>query len=72
MIDVDLYGGTMHSSTIALRDLASSEQIKRSMMTSTNKDIEIYLILESYQVRNVYEVTGNLTDQKKRKFRPVQ
>lgn len=55
--NVDLYGGTRHSSAMALRELASPEQIKRSMMTSTNKAFERYFRIESEEVRNVYQLT---------------
>ncbi|MCP4113265.1 MAG: hypothetical protein GY749_48340 [Desulfobacteraceae bacterium] len=54
---VDLYGGTRHSSAMALRDLASPEQIKRSMMTSTNKAFERYFRIESEEVRDIYQLT---------------
>ncbi|MCK4619293.1 MAG: hypothetical protein KAT52_05060 [Desulfobacterales bacterium] len=54
---VDLYGGTRHSSAMALRQLASPEQIKRSMMTSTNKAFERYFRIESEEVRDVYQLT---------------
>ena len=54
---VDLYRGTRHSSVMALRELASPEEIKRSMMTSTNKAFERYFRIESDEVRSVYELT---------------
>lgn len=58
---VDLYGGTRHSSALALRELASPEQIKRSMMTSTNKAFERYFRVESEEVRGIYELTRHKT-----------
>jgi len=42
---------------MALRDLASPEQIKRSMMTSTNKAFERYFRIESVEVREIYKLT---------------
>ena len=54
---VDLYGGTRHSSALALRELASPEQIKRSMMTSTNKAFERYFRIETEEIRDIYELT---------------
>jgi len=54
---VDLYGGTRHSSVIALRQFATPEQIKRATMHSTNKAFERYFRIESDEVREVYELT---------------
>ncbi len=62
---VDLYGGTKHSSAMALREFATPEQIKRAMMTSTNKAFERYFRIESDEVRNVYELTRNADHKKK-------
>jgi hypothetical protein len=56
---VDLYGGTKHSTAIALRKFATPEQIKRAMMTSTNKAFERYFRIESEEVRGIYELTRN-------------
>ena len=54
---VDLYGGTRHSTVIALRQFASPEQIKRATMHSTNKAFERYFRIESDEVREVYKLT---------------
>ena len=54
---VDLYGGTRHSTVIALRQFASPEQIKRATMHSTNKAFERYFRIESDEVREVYQMT---------------
>jgi len=54
---VDLYGGTRHSTVIALRSLASPEQIKRATMHSTNKAFERYFKIEAEEVREVYKLT---------------
>jgi hypothetical protein len=50
---------------MALRELATPEQIKRAMMTSTNKAFERYFRIESDEVRNVYELTRNADHKKK-------
>ncbi|MBU0673267.1 MAG: tyrosine-type recombinase/integrase [Proteobacteria bacterium] len=52
--DVDLYGGTRHSSVIALREFFTPEQIKQSTMHSTNKAFERYYRIESDDVRKIY------------------
>ncbi|MGE0084312.1 MAG: hypothetical protein AB7S75_07800 [Desulfococcaceae bacterium] len=54
---VDLYGGTRHSSALSLRGVASPEEIRRAMMTSTNKAFERYFRIEADEVRGVYERT---------------
>jgi integrase len=59
---VDLYGGTRHSSAMALRELATPEQIKRSMMTSTNKAFERYFRVEGTEVKAVYSLTRNVIE----------
>ena len=58
IVGVDLYGGTRHSSAMALRELASPEQIKRSMMTSTNRAFERYFRIESEEVKGIYELAA--------------
>ena len=55
--DVDLYGGTRHSSARALREFCSPEQIKRATMHSTNKAFERYFQIELEDVRDVYQMT---------------
>jgi hypothetical protein len=42
---------------MALRQLVTPEQIKRSMMASTNKAFERYFRIKSDEVRNFYELT---------------
>ncbi len=37
--DVDLYGGTRHSTVVAMREFASPEEIRRGTMHSTNKPL---------------------------------
>ena len=55
MVDVDLYGGTRHSSARALRDRFSPEQIRRATMHSTSKAFERYFRVEGDEVRSIYE-----------------
>jgi len=54
---VDLYGGTRHSSALALRDLASPEQIRRATMHGTNKAFERYFRVEGAELKNIYDLT---------------
>jgi hypothetical protein len=50
---VDLYGGTRHSSAIALRKLRTPEEIKRATMNST-KAFERYFRIEAEDLRDIY------------------
>nr|BDD45896.1 hypothetical protein 1 [bacterium] len=52
--DVDLYGGTRHSSAIALKKYRTPEEIKRASMHSTNKAFERYFWMESDDIREIY------------------
>jgi integrase len=54
---VDLYGGTRHSSALALRQFATPEQIKRATMHSTNKAFERYFRVETDELREIYKLT---------------
>lgn len=51
---VDLYGGTQHSSAVALREHFSSEQIKQGTMHQTNKAFGRYFRIEAEDVRDIY------------------
>lgn len=51
---VDLYGGTRHSSTRALRQHFSPEQIKRATGSATNAAFERYFRIENDEVRGIY------------------
>jgi integrase len=51
---VDLYGGTRHSSAIALRKYRTPEEIKRATMHSTNKAFERYFQIEADDLRAIY------------------
>ena len=67
---VDLYGGTRHSSAIALRHYATPEQIKRATMHTTNKAFERYFQISKDELQELYSYTGNNDiDVKKRKAR---
>ena len=64
---VDLYGGTRHSSAVALRTSHTPEQIRRATMHSTNKAFERYFQLSKEELREVYSVTaGETLGQRKR------
>jgi len=52
--NVDLYGGTRHTSAIALRKHHSPEEIKRGTMHTTNKAFESCFRLEGDDLRSIY------------------
>lgn len=52
---VDLYGGTRHSSAIALCKVRTPQEIKRATMHSTNKAFERYFRIEGEDLRCIYE-----------------
>jgi integrase len=52
---VDLYGGTRHSTVIALGEDFTPEQLKQASFHSTNKAFERYYRVKPEQVLNVYE-----------------
>ena len=54
---VDLYGGTRHSTALALRQFKTPEQIRRATMHSTNKAFERYFRVELEEVKDVYSAT---------------
>jgi len=49
--NVDLYGGTRHSTAKAMKEFATPEQIKRVTMHSTNKAFERYFQTDSEDVK---------------------
>jgi hypothetical protein len=55
--NVDLYGGTRHSSVSALRDNYSPEEIRRASMHTTNKAFDRYFQVPPDELRSVYEAT---------------
>lgn len=52
---VDLYGGTRHSSAVALRKDFSPEQIKQGTMHQTNKAFERYFRIGADDIREIYQ-----------------
>ena len=50
-------GGTRHSSTLALLDHATPEQIRRATMHSTNKAFERYYRVTKSEVESIYNAT---------------
>lgn len=57
--DIDLYGGTKHSTVRALREYYSPEEIKRAAKISTNKAFERYLGTEhDDRIREIYNRTS--------------
>jgi integrase len=65
--EVDLYGGTRHSSARALRKFFSPEEIKRATMHSTNAAFERYFCMESDDVRSIYKQSAEVIEFKKEK-----
>jgi integrase len=51
---IDLYGGTRHSSAMALREFRTPEEIRRATMHSTNKAFERYFRMEGDDLRAIY------------------
>ena len=56
---VDLYGGTRHSSTIAMKSVATPEQIKKLTGHSTNRAFERYFRFEVEDERELYHKFWN-------------
>jgi hypothetical protein len=52
---VDLYGGTRHSTVIALGDSFTPEELKQASFHSTNKAFERYFRVQPDAVRNLYQ-----------------
>ena len=58
---VDLYGLTMHSSTRALSQYRTPEEIKKAIMRSTSKAAERYFgLADDKMIRDVYSDTDNV------------
>lgn len=60
IIDVDLYGGTRHSSVIALTEYATPEQIRAGTMHTTNKAFERYYQVRKSDLKNLYTTAANV------------
>jgi len=56
---IDLYGGTRHSSTIALTEFATPEQIKRATMHATNQAFERYYRIDKNDLKNLYTLANS-------------
>ena len=56
--NVDMYGGTRHSSAIDLRKKYTPEQIKRSTMHSTSKAFDRYFQISRDELEMMYETTS--------------
>jgi len=52
--DVDLYGGTKHSTVVHLGQFFTPEQLKAASMHSTNKAFERYYRMQPEQIKSVY------------------
>ena len=55
--DVDLYGGTRHTSARALRKHYTPEQIRAASMHSTDRSFERYFWQEGDDLRKIYDTT---------------
>jgi hypothetical protein len=60
--NVDLYGGTRHSTVTALGERLSPEQIRAGTLHSTNKAFERDFQGESRNARLVYQAAQNLQE----------
>jgi integrase len=67
IVDVDLYGGSRHSSVVALREHATPEQIKRATMHTTSKAFDRYFQLSREELEEMYEKTNGKTLGKRKK-----
>lgn len=61
---VDLYGGTRHSSAVALRKDFSPEQIKQGTMHQTNKAFERYFRIGADDIREIYKQSSGNNEKK--------
>ena len=55
---VDLYGGTRHSSAVAMRGSATPEQIRQATMHSTSKAFERYYRTSPDELRRLYSIAA--------------
>lgn len=58
--DVDLYGGTKHSSAMAYRKVATFEEVRRMTGHHTNKAAERYFRIEGDTLRELYNRRNDL------------
>ena len=52
--DVDLYGGTKHSTAMGLREVATFEEARKMTGHTTNKAFDRYLQLEGEKMKELY------------------
>jgi len=58
--DVDLYGGTKHSTAMGLRDVSTYEEVRKMTGHTTNKAFDRYLQLEGEKMRELYARRGGI------------
>ena len=68
--DVDLYGGTKHSSATALADYFSPEQIIKATMHETNDAFKRYCQVRPEHVKKIYEHTRKKKGQPDQRLTP--
>ncbi|NDV19082.1 tyrosine-type recombinase/integrase [Pseudodesulfovibrio sp. JC047] len=69
IVGVDLYGGTRHSTTTALSEHFSRDELRESgTMHGTNKAFERYMQKEATPSRNIYAKARQLSEKKKGKI----
>ena len=59
---VDLYGGTKHSTAMALREVATYEEVRKMTGHSTNKAFDRYLCLEGSAMKSLYSRRQTVLD----------
>jgi len=70
IVGIDLYGGTRHSTALALREFATPEQIRRASMHSTNKAFERYFRVEKNEILDIYQFAAKTTSNNNQKILP--
>jgi hypothetical protein len=58
--DLDLYGGSRHSTATALGEILTPEQIKQGTLHSTNKAFERYFQSDARNAKLVYQTAQDL------------
>ena len=54
---IDLYGGTRHSTALALREFATPEEMRQAFLQSTNKAFERYFRIEGEETKGTPQLT---------------
>lgn len=70
IVGIDLYGGTRHSTALALREFATPEQIRRASMHGTNKAFERYFRVEKNEILDIYQFAAKTTSNNNQKILP--